>query len=81
MAGKIEIRKAGQKFRFVVVSRQGTKLAQSELFDDKPSAKRGAKALSGAVSGAEIVDTTTDGKAPAATKPKPAARRTAAKRK
>ena len=70
MAGKIEIRKAGQKFRFVVVSRQGTKLAQSELFDDKPSAKRGAKALSGAVSGAEIIDTTANGPTSVATRPK-----------
>jgi uncharacterized protein YegP (UPF0339 family) len=56
MAGKIEIRKSGEKFRFVVLNRSGEKLLQSGQFDDKPSAKRAASSLAKAVSGAEIVD-------------------------
>jgi uncharacterized protein YegP (UPF0339 family) len=56
MAGKIEIRKSGEKFRFVVLNRNGEKLLQSGQFDDKPSTKRAASSLAKAVSGAEIVD-------------------------
>ena len=55
MAGKIEIRASGEKFRFVVLNRSGDKLIQSGQFDDKPSAKRAASALGRAVSGAEVV--------------------------
>jgi hypothetical protein len=58
MAGKIEIRRSGEKFRFVVLNRSGEKLLQSGQFDDKPSAKRAASSLAKAVSGAEIVDAT-----------------------
>ena len=58
MAGKIEIRKSGEKFRFVVLNRNGEKLLQSGQFDDKPSAKRAASSLAKAASGAEIVDAT-----------------------
>jgi uncharacterized protein YegP (UPF0339 family) len=71
MAGKIEIRASGDKFRFVVMSRNGEKLLQSGQFDDKPSAKRAASSLAKAVTGAEISD---------ATKPAPAATRKAAPR-
>ncbi len=56
MAGKIEIRKSGEKFRFVVLNRNGEKLLQSGQFDDKPSTKRAASSLAKAVSGAEILD-------------------------
>jgi uncharacterized protein YegP (UPF0339 family) len=58
MAGKIEIRKRGEKFRFVVLNRNGDKLLQSGPFDDKPSTKRAASSLAKAASGAEIVDAT-----------------------
>lgn len=58
MAGKIEIRKSGEKFRFVVLNRSGEKLLQSGQYDDKPSTKRAASALARAVSGAEILDAT-----------------------
>jgi hypothetical protein len=58
MAGKIEIRASGEKFRFVVLNRAGDKLVQSAPFDDKPAAKRAATALTRAVNGAEIVDAT-----------------------
>ena len=58
MAGKIEIRRSGEKFRFVVLNRNGEKLVQSGPFDDKPSAKRAASSLAKAVSGAEIADAT-----------------------
>jgi uncharacterized protein YegP (UPF0339 family) len=58
MAGKIEIRRSGEKFRFVVLNRSGEKLLQSGQFDDKPSTKRAASSLAKAVSGAEIVDAT-----------------------
>ena len=58
MAGKIEIRKSGEKFRFVVLNRSGEKLLQSGQFDDKPSTRRAASSLAKAVSGAEIVDAT-----------------------
>jgi len=68
MAGKIEIRKSGEKFRFVVLNRSGEKLLQSGQFDDKPSAKRAASSLARAVSGAEILDAT---KPAAATKGSP----------
>ncbi len=75
MAGKIEIRASGEKFRFVVLNRGGEKLLQSGQFDDKSSAKRAASSLAKAVSGAEITD---------ATKPAPtgakSARRPSAKR-
>ena len=56
MAGKIEIRKSGKKFRFAVLNRNGEKLLQSGQFDDKPGTKRAASSLAKAVSGAEIVD-------------------------
>jgi uncharacterized protein YegP (UPF0339 family) len=56
MAGKIEIRKSGDKFRFVVLNRRGEKLLQSGQFDDKASTKRAASSLAKAVSGAEIID-------------------------
>jgi hypothetical protein len=58
MAGKIEIRKSGEKFRFVVLNRSGEKLLQSGQFDDKVSTKRAASSLAKAVSGAEIRDAT-----------------------
>ncbi len=58
MAGKIEIRKSGEKFRFVVLSRSGEKLVQSGQFEDKPSTKRAASSLAKAVSGAKIIDAT-----------------------
>jgi len=58
MAGKIEIRKRGEKFRFVVLNRSGEKLLQSGQFDDKASTKRAASSLARAVSGAAIVDAT-----------------------
>jgi hypothetical protein len=58
VAGKLEIRKSGDKFRFVVVNRRGEKLLQSGQFDDKPATKRAASSLAKAVSGAEIVDAT-----------------------
>jgi hypothetical protein len=58
MAGKIEIRTSGEKFRFVVLNRSGEKLLQSGQFDDKPSTKRAASSLARAVSGAEIIDAT-----------------------
>jgi uncharacterized protein YegP (UPF0339 family) len=59
MAGKIEIRKRGEKFRFVVLNRSGEKLLQSESFNDKASTRRAAAALSKAVNGAEVLDATT----------------------
>ncbi len=70
MAGKIEIRASGEKFRFVVLDRSGEKLLQSGQFGDKPSAKRAASSLARAVSGAEIIDATK----PAAAAPKSSAR-------
>ena len=71
MAGKIEIRKRGEKFRFVVLNRNDEKLLQSGQFDDKQSTKRAASSLAKAVSGAEIVDATK----PAAATAKRSARR------
>ena len=71
MAGKIEIRKSGEKFRFVVLNRSGEKLLQSAPFDDKASTKKAATALTRAVSGADIVDAT---KPAAAAAPKTTAR-------
>jgi len=71
MAGKIEIRKSGEKFRFVVLNRSGEKLLQSGQFDDKPSTKRAATSLARAISGAEILD---------ATKPVAAAAKSSARR-
>ena len=76
MAGRIEIRSSGEKFRFVVLNRSGTKLLQSGQFEDKSSAKRAASSLAKAVSGAEIVDATK----PAAAAAKSSARRPARKR-
>jgi hypothetical protein len=76
MAGKIEIRASGEKFRFVVLNRSGEKLLQSGQFEDKPGAKRAASSLAKAVSGAEIIDATKS--APIA--PKKAAVRSATKR-
>ena len=58
MAGKIEIRRSGEKFRFVVLNRSGEKLLQSGQFDDKASTKRAASSLAKAVYGAEIIDET-----------------------
>ena len=58
MAGKIEIRTSGERFRFVVLNRSGEKLLQSAPFDDKSSARRAASSLTKAVSGAEIIDAT-----------------------
>ena len=58
MAGKIEIRKSGERFRFVVLNRNGDKLVQSGQFADKASTKRAAASLGKAVSGAEVVDVT-----------------------
>ena len=55
MAGRIEIRTSGEKFRFVVLNRSGEKLLQSGQFDDKPSTKQAASSLARAVSGAKIV--------------------------
>jgi len=76
MAGKIEIRRSGEKFRFVVLNRNGEKLMQSGQFDDKPSTRRAASSLAKAVSGAEIVDATK----PAAAAAKSSARRPKIKR-
>jgi uncharacterized protein YegP (UPF0339 family) len=76
MAGKIEIRKRGEKFRFVVLNRNGDKLLQSGPFDDKPSTKRAASSLAKAASGAEIVDATK----PATAAAKRSARRPVSKR-
>jgi hypothetical protein len=76
MAGKIEIRRSGEKFRFIVLNRSGDKLLQSGQFDDKPSTKRAASSLAKAVSGAEIVDATK----PAAATVKGSARRPVTKR-
>lgn len=68
MAGKIEIRASGEKYRYVVLNRSGDKLLQSAQFDDKAAAKRAATSLAKAVSDAEIVD---------ASKPAPAAAKVA----
>ena len=76
MAGKIEIRKSGEKFRFAVLNRRGEKLLQSGQFDDKPSTKRAASSLAKAVSGAEIFDATKS----AAAATKSSARRPVTKR-
>ena len=76
MAGKIEIRRSGEKFRFVVLNRNGEKLLQSGQFDDKASAKRAASSLAKAVNGAEIIDATK----PAASRMKGSARSSGAKR-
>src|SRR2546429_9542776 len=76
MAGKIEIRKSGEKFLFVVLNRNGEKLLQTGQFDDKPSTKRAASSLAKAVSGSEIVDATK----PAAATAKSSARRPKIKR-
>jgi hypothetical protein len=76
MAGKIEIRRSGEKFRFVVLNRSGEKLLQSGQFEDKPSTKRAASSLARAVSGAEIIDATK----PAAAGAKSSARRPVTKR-
>jgi hypothetical protein len=62
MAGKIEIRTSGEKFRFVVLNRSGEKLLRSGQFDDKPSTRRAASSLARAVSGAEIIDATKPGR-------------------
>jgi hypothetical protein len=72
MAGAIEVRASGEKFRFVVMNRNGDKLLQSGQFDDKASAKRAATSLVKAVTGAAIVDATKP--APTVPKAKPAPR-------
>lgn len=74
MAGKIEIRKSGEKFRFVVLNSRGEKLLQGPAKDDKAEVKRNAASLVKAVGGAEIVDATK----PAAGPVKQASRRGAA---
>jgi uncharacterized protein YegP (UPF0339 family) len=71
MAGKIEIRRSGEKFRFVVLNRSGEKLLQSGQFDDKASTKRAASSLAKAVSGAEIVDATNPAAAAAKSSTRP----------
>lgn len=76
MAGRIEIRRSGERFRFVVLSRGGEKLLQSGQFNDKSSTRRAASSLAKAVSGAEIVDASK----PAATAAKSSARRPLTKR-
>ena len=76
MAGRIEIRRSGEKFRFVVLKRGGEKLLQSGQFDDKSSTRRAASSLAKAVSGAKIVDATKSAAAAA----KGSARRPATKR-
>jgi hypothetical protein len=76
MAGKIEIRSSGERFRFVVLNRRGEKLLQSGQFEDKSSTRRAASSLAKAVSGAEIVDATK----PAAAATKSSARRPVRKR-
>jgi hypothetical protein len=76
MAGKIEIRRSGEKFRFVEFNRSGEKLLQSGQFDDKSSTKRAASSLAKGVSGAEIVDATK----PAAAAAKSSTRRPVTKR-
>ncbi len=58
MAGKIELRKSGEKFRFVVLNSRGAKVAQSEQYENKAAAKRAAGSLAKLVADAEIVDTT-----------------------
>ena len=75
MAGKMEIRASGERYRFVVLNRNGEKLLQSGPFDDKASAKRAASSLAKAVSGAEIIDATKS-----AAEAKSSSRRSAAKR-
>jgi hypothetical protein len=80
MAGAIEVRASGAKFRYVVVNRNGDKLVQSGQFDDKASAKRAATSLLKAVSGATIVDATKPTAAVSKAKPSGAARRPPAKR-
>ena len=74
MAGRIEIRRSGEKFRFVVLNRSGQKLLQSGQFDDKPSTKRAASSLAKAVSGAEIVDATKPAAAAAKSSTRPPSR-------
>jgi hypothetical protein len=76
MAGRIEIRSSGERFRFVVLNRRGEKLLQSGQFEDKSSTRRAASSLAKAVSGAEIVDATK----PAAAATKSSARRPVGKR-
>jgi hypothetical protein len=56
MAGKIEIRKSGEKFRFVVLNSRGEKLLQGPAKEDKAEVKRNAASLVKAVGGAEIID-------------------------
>ena len=75
MAGKMEIRASGERYRFVVLNRNGEKLLQSGPFDDKASAKRAASSLAKAVSGAEIIDATKS-----SAEVKSSSRRSAAKR-
>jgi len=58
MAGKIEIRTSGERFRFVVLNRNGEKLMQSGQFDDKASTRRAASSLVRALNGGEVVDAT-----------------------
>jgi hypothetical protein len=75
MAGKIEIRASGERFRFVVLNRSGDKLMQSGQFDDKPGAKRAASSLAKAVTGAEISDATKPAAGAKRSARRPAARR------
>jgi hypothetical protein len=74
MAGKIEIRKSREKFRFVVLNRNGEKLLQSGSTQAEHQAGR---VFAGeAVSGAEILDATK----PAAAAAKSSTRRPRMKR-
>lgn len=76
LAGKIEIRRSGEKFRFVALNRSGEKLLQSGQSDDKASTKRASSSLAKAVSGAELIDETK----PAAAAATSSARRPGTKR-
>jgi hypothetical protein len=75
MAGKMEIRASGERFRFVVLNRSGEKLMQSGPFDDKAAAKRAASSLAKAVSGAEIIDATKPAARPKSTAPRSGTKR------
>lgn len=77
MAGKIEIRKSGEKFRYVVLNSRGDKVLQGPAKEDKAEVKRNAASLVKAVSGAEIVDATKRTAAGAAKAKTPPARRAA----
>jgi uncharacterized protein YegP (UPF0339 family) len=58
MAGKIELRRSGEKFRFVVLNSRGAKVAQSEQYENKAAAKRVLGSFAKLVADAEVVDAT-----------------------